>query len=62
MQRGHEIAVARFASAAGKVEIEISAQVQAVPFYKSLGYELRSCEVYLDAGIAHQDMYWRGEK
>ena len=36
-------------------KISISAQCHAINFYKKFGFEVTS-EVYLDAGISHQDM------
>ena len=36
-------------------KILISAQCHAISFYKKFGFEVTS-EVYLDAGISHQDM------
>ena len=48
--------IARDVTAAGEVVIELSAQIQATPFYLKLGYEPVSGEQYLDAGIPHQDM------
>ena len=36
-------------------KILISAQCHAIDFYKKFGFEVTS-EVYLDAGISHQDM------
>lgn len=41
----------------GMVELHLSAQTHAIPFYRQLGFETCS-EVYLDAGIEHQDMHW----
>lgn len=38
------------------VVLELSAQVQAGGFYKKVGYEQSSQELYLDAGIWHIDM------
>lgn len=35
----------------------LSAQTHAVPFYQRLGFEVCS-DIYLDAGIEHQDMRW----
>jgi len=35
--------------------IELSAQTYVVPFYESLGFSVQS-DVYLEDGIAHQDM------
>ena len=39
-----------------KTIIELSAQIQAVNFYKSLGYNRVNDKIYLDAGIEHVDM------
>lgn len=36
--------------------IELSAQIQAENFYKTLGYERVNNNIYLDAGIEHIDM------
>ena len=36
-------------------KISISAQCHAIDFYKKFGFEVTS-EIYLDAGIPHQDM------
>lgn len=36
-------------------KISISAQCHAIDFYKKFGFEVTS-EIYLDAGISHQDM------
>ena len=36
-------------------KISISAQCHAIDFYKKFGFEVAS-EIYLDAGISHQDM------
>jgi len=36
-------------------KISISAQCHAINFYKKFGFEVTS-EIYLDAGISHQDM------
>jgi predicted GNAT family N-acyltransferase len=36
-------------------KISISAQCHAIDFYKKFGFEVKS-EIYLDAGISHQDM------
>lgn len=41
----------------GMIELHLSAQTHAIPFYRQLGFEICS-EVYLDAGIEHQDMHW----
>lgn len=62
MQRAHEIASKRFADDTGKIVIEISAQVQAIPFYQQLGYQIVNDETYLDAGIWHKNLSWCGEK
>ena len=39
-----------------EVIIELSAQIQAEKFYKSLGYNRVNDIIYLDAGIEHVDM------
>ena len=39
-----------------KIIIELSAQIQAENFYKSLGYNRVNNIIYLDAGIEHVDM------
>ena len=39
-----------------KIIIELSAQIQAEKFYKSLGYNRVNDTIYLDAGIEHVDM------
>ena len=39
-----------------KIVIELSAQIQAEKFYKSLGYNRVNDKIYLDAGIEHVDM------
>lgn len=39
-----------------KTIIELSAQIQAENFYKSLGYNRVNDKIYLDAGIAHVNM------
>ena len=39
-----------------KIIIELSAQIQAENFYKSLGYNRINDKIYLDAGIEHVDM------
>lgn len=39
-----------------EVIIELSAQIQAEKFYKSLGYNRINDTIYLDAGIEHVDM------
>ena len=39
-----------------KTIIELSAQIQAENFYKSLGYNRINDKIYLDAGIEHVDM------
>ena len=39
-----------------KIIIELSAQIQAENFYKSLGYNRVNDIIYLDAGIKHVDM------
>ena len=39
-----------------KIIIELSAQIQAENFYKSLGYNRFNNKIYLDAGIEHVDM------
>ncbi|WP_447925507.1 GNAT family N-acetyltransferase [Georgenia muralis] len=38
------------------VTVVLSAQESAMGFYRRLGYEVRTGERYLDAGIWHQDM------
>ena len=39
-----------------KIIVELSAQIQAENFYKSLGYNRVNNKIYLDAGIEHVDM------
>ena len=39
-----------------KIIIELSTQIQAEKFYKSLGYNRINDKIYLDAGIEHVDM------
>ena len=39
-----------------EIIIELSAQIQAENFYKSLGYNRVNNKIYLDAGIEHVDM------
>ena len=39
-----------------KIIIELSAQIQAENFYKSLGYNRVNDIIYLDAGLEHVDM------
>ena len=39
-----------------EIIIELSAQIQAENFYKSLGYNRVNDTIYLDAGIEHVDM------
>ena len=39
-----------------EIIIELSAQIQAEKFYKSLGYNRVNDKIYLDAGIKHVDM------
>ena len=39
-----------------KIIIELSAQIQAENFYKSLGYNRVNDKIYLDAGIEYVDM------
>ena len=39
----------------GHKQITLSAQVQAIPFYRGLGYKEKG-PIYLDAGIQHRDM------
>ena len=39
-----------------KIIIELSAQIQAENFYKSLGYNRVNDKIYLDAGIEHVDI------
>ena len=39
-----------------KIIIELSAQIQAENFYKSLGYNRINDKIYLDEGIEHVDM------
>ena len=50
MNKCHEIA-----REIGHKQITLSAQIQAMPFYRELGYKERG-PLYLDAGIQHQDM------
>ena len=38
-------------------QVTLSAQTYLIPFYQGLGFTLCSGEEYMDAGIAHQDMY-----
>ncbi len=49
-----EIALAEHADAQGSVRVELSAQESAIPFYRTLGYEIAE-ERYLDARIWHRD-------
>lgn len=48
-----ELALAEHAEA-GEVRVELSAQEAAIPFYRSLGYEIAE-DRYLDARIWHRD-------
>lgn len=56
MEEAARIAVERCPDSRGNLEIVISAQEHAIPFYESCGYVLVSGERYLDAGIWHRDM------
>ncbi|WP_127128283.1 GNAT family N-acetyltransferase [Georgenia sp. SYP-B2076] len=55
----HGTAAAAAAPEPLSVTVVLSAQEQALDFYRRLGYELVSGERYLDAGIWHQDMAHR---
>lgn len=57
---GHVLmrAVMEHAQSAGMTSLTLSAQTHALEFYRQLGFETCS-EVYLDAGIPHQDMCWK---
>ncbi|PSL50892.1 putative GNAT family N-acyltransferase [Salsuginibacillus halophilus] len=48
-------AIEKEAAAEGKGKIKLHAQLQALPFYKSLGYTVTS-EEFFDAGIPHHAM------
>lgn len=45
----------KVARAMGATTLLLGAQVQAIPFYESLGFSICS-DMYLDAGIEHKDM------
>lgn len=49
------LAVMHHAQNMGMTNLTLSAQTHALEFYRRLGFEVCS-DVYLDAGIAHQDM------
>lgn len=51
-------AIIEHAQAQGMNELLLSAQTHAIAFYQRLGFSVCS-EVYLDAGIDHQDMCWQ---
>lgn len=57
---GHVLmrAVMAHAQQAGMTCLTLSAQTHALEFYRQLGFETCS-DTYLDAGIPHQDMYWK---
>lgn len=48
--------IASRAAAGSAVDVHLSAQEYAVPFYESLGYRLEDAAPYLDAGIRHRGM------
>lgn len=45
-----------YAEAHGASELRLGAQVQAVGFYKTLGYTLTADPEFMDAGIRHREM------
>ncbi|WP_203624024.1 MULTISPECIES: GNAT family N-acetyltransferase [unclassified Lacticaseibacillus] len=49
--------LADYAEAHGAHELRLGAQVQAVGFYKALGYTLTEKPEFLDAGIRHREMH-----
>ena len=49
--------LADYAEAHGARELRLGAQVQAVGFYKTLGYTLTERPEFLDAGIRHREMH-----
>ena len=51
-------AIIEHAQAQGMDELLLSAQTHAIAFYQRLGFSVCS-DVYLDAGIDHQDMCWQ---
>ncbi|WP_179395109.1 GNAT family N-acetyltransferase [Lacticaseibacillus absianus] len=51
--------LATYAAAHGATELHLGAQVQAVGFYKTLGYQLTARPEFLDAGIRHREMQRR---
>ncbi len=51
------LAVMQHAQEAGMTRLTLSAQTHATNFYQRLGFVVCS-DVYLDAGIPHQDMCW----
>ncbi|KRN24867.1 GNAT family N-acetyltransferase [Lacticaseibacillus camelliae] len=48
--------LSEYAEARNAQELRLGAQVQAVGFYKALGYELTDRPEFLDAGIRHREM------
>ena len=48
-------AIIHFAKEKGFTAIKLNAQIQAIPFYKSLGFTVTSGE-FMDAGIPHKSM------
>nr|WP_262316127.1 GNAT family N-acetyltransferase [Lacticaseibacillus parakribbianus] len=48
--------LAEFAAAHGAAELRLGAQVQAVGFYKRLGYHLTALPEFTEAGIQHREM------
>ncbi|AWA42812.1 GNAT family N-acetyltransferase [Trueperella pyogenes] len=54
MEKIHEMAMDYDVD--GVTRVELSAQETAMGFYRSLGYEVKSGERYLDEGMWHQDM------
>ncbi|WP_125702796.1 GNAT family N-acetyltransferase [Lacticaseibacillus daqingensis] len=48
--------LADYAAAHNAAELRLGAQVQAVGFYKALGYQLTDTPEFLDAGIRHREM------
>ncbi|MFC5369935.1 GNAT family N-acetyltransferase [Arcanobacterium bovis] len=56
MEAAHRIAAQKFSEDDGRLRCVLSAQLQAVPFYESLGYRSIDERIYLDAQIEHRDM------
>ena len=52
-----EVFKQHLAEAHGAHELRLGAQVQAVGFYKTLGYTLTERPEFLDAGIRHREMH-----